>query len=406
MALSNEEVDSFEQNICNHIQSMHFYALFPNGTKVPLAEACNAIMTDQSLRPMKTMGEEGAPPRLVLVIEATVTAEELPYWRQGFYLSTGTSSSMAGTWLPFDGIVLGTNKNPSDGDINGPIGLPDPPSEEQVPREYQLWFDKTKFLARESGMTIEQGSPNAAYLFKDGFLPEPLYGDRLGQFSYAVASYVLGGQFWEKKGPYIGNLFGGRVTNETKALPGFDTLRQSLLPAHPLEPCFNDLISEGFIPFSTVADVNGYLSSQQGISYMNGFLQFGIELPSPLDMSVPAIFEDKVYNLPFILYVNRMRTALHDILIKIRTGLIPGDPASISAAVNEAYQTIGRVRVYQHDEWDIRNYPDNIVFYIDPAQAASQRYALGGRRKRKTRRQRRFNAKKPTQKRRRFLRSV
>lgn len=83
------------------LKDLKFYALCPDGKRIPVEDMCDENDNNLVLRTFED--------RLVLVIQAvrgSGASNERVYWNQAFYLSTGTSSGMPGTWLPFDGILL------------------------------------------------------------------------------------------------------------------------------------------------------------------------------------------------------------------------------------------------------------------------------------------------------------
>ena len=80
--------------------NLRFFALCPDGRRVPVEDLCKEYEKDPRGLAYRTFEN-----RLVLVVQA-IFPDEIIYWQQAFYMSTGKNSGMPGTWLPFDGIVL------------------------------------------------------------------------------------------------------------------------------------------------------------------------------------------------------------------------------------------------------------------------------------------------------------
>jgi len=130
------------------LHTLQFYALCPNGKRIPVNTICEEYSKDPNGLAFRTFQD-----RLVLVIQAVFQEEEYNgslsvllnktetvYWQQAFYLSTGTSSDMKDTWLPFDGIYI-------EGNLSRTIGYGK--GRERIGKEKtlrgDLWFSKSAF---------------------------------------------------------------------------------------------------------------------------------------------------------------------------------------------------------------------------------------------------------------------
>ncbi len=389
MAVSEETVVEFLRKLPNFYMNMNFYGIFPDGTKVRLTDVPAQIRANPALRPLKMMGDRDVAARLVIIVEMTTPAAdgtESLYCRQAFYLSTGTSSDFPSTWLPFDGIVYGVPVS-----IGGNVLLPPthphfgPPPPEGYVVENQVWVNKNEFLVEtqlDFDIRIDPEETLAVRrLYRGGFLPEPA-ADRVGPFSHVIASYMLGGNQWEKRGPdkMLPNMPGGRLI-EPGDYVNIHLLDDSLRAPRPLDPAFSILRdTPDLIPFATFQEINAYLERFDAISYMNGFVGLGIALPKPSELSITARYRDTSITLPLYYLVHNMRNILHKVFMAWKTGRIAGDAATITAvAGHELQNNVTMIDGGLKGRWNILEHIDRIVFTINPAQEGVR----GGRRKKK-----------------------
>ncbi len=357
-----------------------FYAITPAQEKVPLSEVCNH-------RPLKMMGDLGEHGRLVLVIECddvNPDGTELVYWKQAFYFSTGTSSHMKNTWLPVDGIVLGTND-----DIfrdNAMLGIHKPAAGEVRDVTYKIWLDKSPFLhARGSG--YDPGTPEderiVRELYNGGFLPEELYSDRFGSFSHAMASYLLGGSAWSGGGMVLRKLMYGASTNPADYV-GLSELSERLSPPRPPLDCFVEMVSiPDRLPFSTITEVNDYIGRNKAVSYMAPFSGTALEsiIPTPSELTVPAIYDKNRYNLPFYPLVFETGYKLQQLFVSVQTGKTPSDEASVAAAVRDIIGSLGNMPLLtDRPTWNLRESLNRFRFLITKMQGHHARL-FGGQSK-------------------------
>jgi hypothetical protein len=390
MAVSEETVMAFRQNLPNFYMNMNFYGIFPDGTKVRLNEVPDQMRANPALRPLKMMGDRDVAARLVLVVEMTTPAAdgtESLYCRQAFYLSTGTSSDFPSTWLPFDGLVYGVPVA-----MVGNILLPPlyprlgPPPPEGAVMQDQVWVNKNEFLAdtqNDFDIRIDPEETLAVRrLYRGGFLPEPA-DDRVGPFSHVIASYMLGGNRWGgKRGPdnVLPYMQGAREI-EPGDYVNIHLLNDALRAPRPLDPAFTLLRdTPDLIPFATSQEINAYIERFDAISYMNGFVGLGIAIPKPSELAITARYRDTTISLPLYYLVHNLRNILHKVFMAWKTGRIAGDAATIAAvAGDELQRNVTMIEGGSKGKWNILEHIDRIVFTINPAQEGVR----GGRRKKR-----------------------
>lgn len=304
--------------------ALRFYILFPNGQRVPIEQSCEAVqhaMTtgDTSFLPLRTFGD-----RMVLILEAalpTIFVEGLPeeiwnfiaptqandqeylYWRQAFYLSTGTSSGKGGTWLPFDGITLGIDKPDRQTyhmsefakRKNGREGYRD-----------QTWFDKKEFNF-PVGVPDEYNILARLYnsFYHNCLLIDGSRMERYGSLSYLLASSKLGGSDMAEIAKKWRNLSLSKwhvshgEADETMLQESIEFAKLFQVP-HLLEPCFQGLSQNlGIVSPETI---NDYIDNFQGCWYYNKLV--GVTTPplSSYSVLVPSV----QIHLPIFHFKNKL----------------------------------------------------------------------------------------------------
>jgi hypothetical protein len=292
------------------LPNLEFFALCPNGKRIPVKEICDEYLKDPTGLAYRTFDD-----RLVLVIQAIHPELKEPYWNQAFYLSTGESSGKGGTWLPFNGIVakletsrLITHYYPRFFQRN------------RTPEEHILystsWFSKAEFCAPQNrtfpvllgfGASLENviifELRNA---YGDLYLPEgnnlhcKSRFDRFGTISYALASHALGGAYYihneynikNTKSTFFPNI---KITNK-EPTTSEEILAHILHKNSPLQSCFIEMAKT--YPISPPNKINAYIDSHYALSYMNAFRQEKIFPPGLLFANVPM--KTLVYSLPIL----------------------------------------------------------------------------------------------------------
>lgn len=283
--------------------TLKFYALCPNGKRIPVEKICEEYAQDPNGLVYRTMED-----RLVLVIQAVFPEKdaEKVYWQQAFYLSTGESSGMPGTWLPFNGILI-------QGIIHRSLVEDDEPQYSFNPRYGLLkrreaqkksaeekektllttgWFSKEDFGAPGQrdwpffGGTLEGSKKNVLKEVYDRlFLPEGRYMyynssfDRFGTLSYVMASHAIGSRLFTYQ---VGEEFSPAYRTDEQTAKAFVDLFKT---SSPLQPCFIEIAKN--YPIVKPYEVNAYIDKHHAISYMNSFREYGIFPPGLAYANVP-----------------------------------------------------------------------------------------------------------------------
>jgi hypothetical protein len=247
MGETNLDVEAVKRTLPNVIEvrekllTLRFFALCPNGNRIPVESICEEYSRNPNGLVYRTFED-----RLVLVIQAMFPDREQPYWQQAFYYSTGKSSGMPLTWLPFDGIVMQglyfqkANSKPlpqlkqmasafarffpAKKKANNEFNFLNNETLEPRHTTYtgQAWFSKNPFYNWSQSSTKSFG-PSAPvsltprmqinelldkaygplYLPEGNYLSSGYGFSRFGTASYALASHALGGKVFEegKGGP-------------------------------------------------------------------------------------------------------------------------------------------------------------------------------------------------------------
>jgi hypothetical protein len=271
------------------VMALDFYVIFPNGKRVPVDEVCSTMAADPKCRPLRMFED-----RLVLVVEAILPIHKFPYegdwnliapvavskterlyWRQAFYLSTGTSSQMPRTWLPFDGIVLGDEGAERVLSWGKFYQLP---FSDLFGKPYvqEIWVNKRSFVDYKVPRS-QNNLLNKLFSTYQLTLPEGMERkERYGPLSFILASSKLGGDDMINMATEItarGFLDEG---NAESYIAAFQT-------PHLLEPCFENLAET--LPISKAYAVNAYIDKFQANWYHNRIP--GIQTPLLKDISAP-----------------------------------------------------------------------------------------------------------------------
>lgn len=358
-----------------HLQSLltlEFYALCPNGKRIRVQDFCKEAEGSKEGLVYRTFDD-----RLILVIEAVFPGQpiyngslstmidytpERTYWRQAFYLSTGESSSMENTWLPFSGIFIRfpqyralkreiIQRNESGKALKSweqSMGNREDTGEQTG----LVWFGKSEYIAPEGGYstTYEYLLPHAGlsrvevdkvstlenlygklYLPEGNFLSSPYSGvsfNRFGCPSYALASHALGGIFFDtsqgdyqfgrrvvyKPGDILFSSFRQRVEDQ----PGYQEIKNRLNTNSPLQECMTRL--KEVYPIEKPYRINNYIDAMQAIPIMNAFRHLGVFPPglSLLQMPIRSLG----YSLPIVEYYGMLQEAVYYYWVEYKLGRI------------------------------------------------------------------------------------
>lgn len=338
--------------IRERLLSLEFFALCPNGKRIPVESICEEYARDPTGLALKTFED-----RLVIVIQAVFPGIDTPYWQQAFYMSTGTSSGMPGTWLPFDGIVLqGSFYRPNNSLSRMPLLLPKVPStfvmkgkngkpfvfsfqEPPKPKKGNLkprksmnstvWFSKYPFANLRNGIpgftrrapvehTLEQKKHillqeiyGSTYLPEGNYLTGEYNFSRFGTLSYALASHKLGSAVFAD-GYAAPSMF--PFVNKDALNTRF---REVLSHPTNLQPCFKEM-SETY-PITKPNEVNQYIERHHAFSYMNAFRQEGIFPPGLSFLNTPIA--SLGYSMPLQSYEVKLTGIIHRLWIDYKLGL-------------------------------------------------------------------------------------
>ncbi len=317
---------------------LEFFALCPDGRRIPVRNLCEEYKTNPNGLVLRTFED-----RLVLVIQAMFPGKTEAYWQQAFYLSTGTSSGMPGTWLPFDGLVVHiTPYRPSESQAkpNDPqltlalarMGFRFGPSKPKKPGPFEgsIWFSKNPFHNFTVNTVGSKSFPNLYPIIltlnqqKNGllhktygelYLPEGYYLDgkygldRFGTMSYALASHAIGGNFFAKDGGVAIFMSGEKNDTEKNQKTHLDV-------ESPLQDCFLKIANT--YPISNPNTVNRYIETFQAFSYMNTFREHGFFPPGLSFLNTPM--KSLGYSLPLEFLESRLKIEIHEIWLAFKKG--------------------------------------------------------------------------------------
>lgn len=239
------------------LEGLEFFVLCPNGNRIPIETICEEVERDPAGAVLRTIQD-----RLVLVLEAVRNGKL--YWHQAFYCSTGMSSDMPGTWLPFTGLMLETSNKAAE-------------TRNERKKSVDAWFAKDEYSKLPPRLPPRPATLTSTLtgtfqsVYGKSFLPE---GDdiptRFGTPSFLYASYTLGGTAFAE-------------LNE-KAYTVFDGSPLILDPS-PLKPCFTDPTR---FPIASVPSVNAYIEQNEAIPIYNLFRHLGVKPIGLSKLSVPV----------------------------------------------------------------------------------------------------------------------
>lgn len=361
-------------DLVTHLQSLlylEFYALCPNGKRIRVQDFCKEAEGSKEGYLYRTFDD-----RLVLVIEAVFPAEaiyngtlsvmvnsvpERTYWRQAFYLSTGESSHMENTWLPFSGIfilfqqykplrreIIERNKkgralkywqqSMQNTEAKGPqVGGPWFAKSEYIAPEYGLSTTAEYELSHSGGLTrSEQGKVNMLeelygklYLPEGNFLRSSYSGSfsRFGCPSYALASHAIGGTFFHRERDYWdfgrrslapggGDRLFASFNYLLQQVPGYNSIRKRLNTSSAPQACFSDM--KETYPIEKPYKINNYIEAMKAIPIMNAFRDLGVFPPGHSLIQMPVYYLG--YSLPVVEYYGMLQEAVYYYWIEYKIG--------------------------------------------------------------------------------------
>lgn len=403
-----------------NISELLFFAILPNGKKIPVESICEHYNLYPEQTFLRTFDD-----RLVLVIEAvmpkgyywngnwshlsgTIPIPGETYWKQAFYFSSGQSSGMRNTWLPFNGIVMkprrrtNLNKNLKHITVgwfekehfvgSGIPGLNMTCKKTDILNK--LSEEAKKELDLYNTFYLKEGQKFPDYTKNNNYHAYYRFDSRFGPVSYLLASYKLGGsEFGELEennnddAPAINmNNMIRRIINRQKRdkekikthFPILTTLKLQLeyrnpLPPSPVKQCY--ILAQKSLPKSKVNVVNDYIERNEALTIHNAFRNTGIVI-KPLS-KVAAFYSHLGYSIPLYNYY-RMFNIFVDCLFKqYIAGLLTKE--QVQENVNKSMKEIAEIF------FDIKLdfYPNNnkITFIVENADSSMNFY--GGRKTRR-----------------------
>ena len=317
--------------------TLKFYAICPNGQYIPVEQLCEKARKSTKDYVYRTFDD-----RLVIVLEAVFPGEGIyngsmsvlidkltdeVYWRQAFYLSTGESSNMRYTWLPFSGIFFNLHSNLHvDRNLGYKYG-------EKYDILGETWFAKHEYTAPEYGIQLSHRYefPNTQYfsgqnqrmteflsnLYGRLYLPEGNFikssssgrsFDRFGCPSYALASHAIGGEFFRPMETFPGHFvhagdslfssFKMQVANSA----GYKSIKDKLNETSRVQACFPKFATS--YPIVKPNVVNKYIDDNKAIPIMNAFRELGVFPPGFTLIQYPI--QEMGYALPIVEYYNML----------------------------------------------------------------------------------------------------
>lgn len=340
----NKQLPDINNTIKELLSYTIYFALCPNGKRIRVEDLCKEYARDPTGLAYRTFDD-----RLVLVLQAVNLGDptyvnygnltEIPiesgviYWQQAFYLSTGESSGMGGTWLPFNGILI---KSETERELIR--FYPSYERRERRANEKTLqgtaWFSKDIFGAPQdrsffrfsSEMTAEERKVERLYdTYGRLYLPEGNYlyykspFDRIATLSYALASHAIGGNLFAQGD-------GGTSLRVRYSLQGIpDTIKDQvetrLNTPSPLQSCFAEMGRT--YPITKPNVVNAYIDKEKGVYYMNAFRKEGIFPPGLAFAQVPM--KSLGYSMPVKTYWDALANAVREIWTDYHLGKLTLD---------------------------------------------------------------------------------
>lgn len=352
-------LESFQESLLG----LQFFALCPDGRVIPVDKLCEEYEKKPDGLVLRTLED-----RLVLVIQAKFPGKETPYWQQAFYLSTGTSSGMPKTWLPFDGILLkGSLSRPPPPRVQTqadreffarlfsslpaakpvsrspfpsplrqpPLGLGHlafgqstavkpvavaaqlkPPKPEKPALTGAPWFSKEGFhnytlnyMYRRNNNAVNTSNIDTLLheIYGEIYLPEgSFYKTKYSFDRFGTLSYALASQ--ALGGDYFdgnaGNYFFPSYYRKNGYTAVEEALKTRLNVPSPFQSCWLDIQSS--YPIEKPYLVNKYIEDHKAFSFMNAFRQENIFPPGLSFVQMPI--KTLGYSLPF--YDHQLRLVI------------------------------------------------------------------------------------------------
>ena len=311
------------------ILNLRFFALLPNGKRIPVESLCEEYKQSPSGVFMKSFQD-----RLVVVVQA-VKPDDTIYWNQAFYLSTGTSIGTDGfgnkrnvnvhtlirgaTWMPFHGIIGSAPIHPYFGKASRPLV-----DSTDTQRIITIWFAKdslipqlknyggraTEFHFINSELLTDGERLKAVELLEnyEGFLPEKrlhqVREDKLFSRmmfpSYLLASHALGGNAYS--GNYEKEL--REYLNKTRSYP--QSFFERILRHSPVQPCVDDAAKT--TPLTILEELNAYIDRHGAIGRANAFRSLGLEVPGLAASSI--LLKNMEVRIPLEYYEDMLNYAV------------------------------------------------------------------------------------------------
>ncbi len=304
------------EDINPRLAELEFYVLCPNGKRIRAEKMCEEFIKNPDVGYAYRSFEN----RLIVVVEAvypeqkiyngtlSVMIDYIPeklYWRQAFYLSTGSNSGIPATWLPFSGIIIQAETMRTRYEFNESIAG-------------TSWFSKSEFSSGLDYATRKYKLPlpklteqeqellqYIQYIYGRLFLPEGnfLEGyrknrfDRWGAPSYILASHALGGYYFQDvpgSQYHAGDILFEDYTYEDE----YKEVIKKLNKNSPLQRCF--LSMQKNYPPTNILTINQYIDKHQAIPIMNAFRDIDVFPPGLSFIQVP--FEFAGYSIPITQY--------------------------------------------------------------------------------------------------------
>jgi len=360
------------------ILNLRFFALLPNGKRIPVESLCEEYKQFPEGVFMKSFQD-----RLVVVVQA-VKPDDTIYWNQAFYLSTGTSIGTNGfgnkrnvnvhtilrgaTWMPFHGIIGTAITHPYFGKAGRPLV-----DTKDTQRIITIWFAKDSLIPQLTGyggrpaeshfihsdLLTDSERLTAADLLEnyEGFLPEKrlhqVREDKLFSRmmfpSYLVASHALGGNAYS--GKYEKEL--REYLNKTIGYP--QSFFERILRPSPVQSCFDDAAKT--TPMTILEELNAYIDRYGAIGRANAFRSVGLEVPGlaassillkNMEVRIPLEYYENVLNYAvgreLIFYLLGKRSK-EEVVTELRKTLREMD---INSKRNSIATTIAKVTSIQH----------------------------------------------------------
>jgi hypothetical protein len=360
------------------ILNMRFFALLPNGKRIPVESLCEEYKQSPEGVFLKSFQD-----RLVVVVQA-VKSDDTIYWNQAFYLSTGTSIGTNGfgnqrnvnvhtilrgaTWMPFHGIIGSAPSLPYSGKASRPLL-----DSTDTRRIITTWFAKDSLIPQltdyggrpaeshfiNSDLLTDGDRLKAADLLEtyEGFLPEKRLHEARGDNlfsrimfpSYLLASHALGGNAYS--GKYEKEL--RKYVTESKSYP--QSFFETILRPSPVQSCVADAAKT--TPMTILEELNAYIDRYGAIGRANAFRSLGLEVPGlaassillkNMEVRIPLEYYEDVLNnavgRELIFYLLGKRSK-EQVAMELRKTLREMD---INSKRNSIATTIAKVTSIQH----------------------------------------------------------